>query len=445
MATYETAEAQSATRRFVKQAMKAPLLEHDHERELAVAWRDHQDERALHELTTAYMRLVISMAARFRNYGLPMSDLVQEGNIGLMQAAARFEPDREVRFSTYAAWWIRSAIQDYVLRNWSIVRTGTTAAQKSLFFNLRRLRALISDTGEAMMTRENREIIATKLGVSEREVEQMASRLSANDRSLNAPMSDGIDGGGEWQDFYGILPLLTGSLMIAIVALLIAIPVGIGAAIYTNQFASLREQKLIKPIIEFIQAIPSVVLGFIGIFILGEALRTLSTSPALAWFPGFPMDERLNIFTAGCLLALMSIPTIFSLAEDAINNVPAAYSEASEALGASKLQTTFRVVVPAAFSGILAAVLLGFGRVIGETMVVLLVAGNRIKIPDFSAGVGAFFQPAHTMTGIIAQELGEVPVGSVHYRALFVVGILLFAIVLGINATAHHFTRKMKH
>ena len=209
MATYETAEAQSATRRFVKQAMKAPLLEHDHERELAVAWRDHQDERALHELTTAYMRLVISMAARFRNYGLPMSDLVQEGNIGLMQAAARFEPDREVRFSTYAAWWIRSAIQDYVLRNWSIVRTGTTAAQKSLFFNLRRLRALISDTGEAMMTRENREIIATKLGVSEREVEQMASRLSANDRSLNAPMSDGSDGGGEWQDLLpdeGILP-----------------------------------------------------------------------------------------------------------------------------------------------------------------------------------------------------------------------------------------------
>ncbi len=251
--------------------------------------------------------------------------------------------------------------------------------------------------------------------------------------------------GGEWQDFYGILPLLTGSLMIAAVALCIAIPVGIGAAIYTNQFASPREQKIIKPVIEFIQAIPSVVLGFIGIFLLGEGLRDLSTSPSLSWFPGFPMDERLNIFTAGCLLALMSIPTIFSLAEDAINNVPSAYSEASEALGASKLQTTFRVVVPAAFSGILAAILLGFGRVIGETMVVLLVAGNRIKIPDFSAGIGAFFQPAHTMTGIIAQELGEVPVGSVHYRALFVVGILLFAIVLGINATAHHFTRSMKH
>jgi RNA polymerase sigma-32 factor len=180
--------------------MKVPMLAQEHERELALKWRDEHDEQALHELTSAYMRLVISMAARFRNYGLPMSDLVQEGNIGLMQAAARFEPEREVRFSTYAAWWIRSAIQDFVLRNWSIVRTGTTAAQKSLFFNLRRLRALISDTGEAMMTRENREFIATKLGVSDRDVEQMASRLSSADRSLNAPMSEGIDGGGEWQD-----------------------------------------------------------------------------------------------------------------------------------------------------------------------------------------------------------------------------------------------------
>jgi RNA polymerase sigma-32 factor len=184
----------------VKQAMKMPMLAQDHERDLAIKWRDDHDERALHELTSAYMRLVISMASRFRNYGLPMSDLVQEGNIGLMQAAARFDPEREVRFSTYAAWWIRSAIQDFVLRNWSIVRTGTTAAQKSLFFNLRRLRALISDTGEAMMTRENREIVATKLGVSDRDVEQMASRLSSSDRSLNAPMSEGIDGGGEWQD-----------------------------------------------------------------------------------------------------------------------------------------------------------------------------------------------------------------------------------------------------
>ena len=251
--------------------------------------------------------------------------------------------------------------------------------------------------------------------------------------------------GGEWQDFYGILPLAAGSLMISAVALIIAIPSGIGAAVYVNQFASPWEQSIVKPIIEFIQAIPSVVLGFIGILVFGTVLRDLSMIDSLHWIPGFPIEERLNIFTAGCLLALMSIPTIFSLAEDAINNVPSAYAEASEALGASRIQTTFRVVIPAAFSGILAAVLLGLGRVIGETMVVLLVAGNRIKIPDFSAGLGTFFQPCHTLTGIIAQELGEVPLGSVHYRALFVVGILLFAVVLAINATAHRFVNKMKH
>ncbi len=250
--------------------------------------------------------------------------------------------------------------------------------------------------------------------------------------------------GGEWQDFYGILPLAAGSLMISIVALTLAIPSGIGAAIYVNQFASKREQSLIKPVIEFIQAIPSVVLGFIGILIFGTILRDLSLMDSLSWIPGFPIEERLNIFTAGCLLALMSIPTIFSLAEDAINNVPSAYAEAAEALGASRVQTTFRVIIPAAFSGILAAVLLGFGRVIGETMVVLLVAGNRIKIPDFTSGLGTFFQPCHTLTGIIAQELGEVPLGSVHYRALFIVGILLFAVVLIINATAHRFVNRMK-
>lgn len=286
------------------------------------------------------------------------------------------------------------------------------------------------------------------------QLSQTPAELAAWDYKEPVPLSRAISSfltgknwvtGGEWQDFYGILPLATGSLMIALVALVIAIPAGIGAAIYVNQFASAFEQALVKPVIEFIQAIPSVVLGFIGILVFGTVLRDLSVLDSLQWVPGFPIEERLNIFTAGCLLALMSIPTIFSLAEDAINNVPGAYAEASEALGASRLQTTFRVIIPAAYSGILAAVLLGLGRVIGETMVVLLVAGNRIKIPDFSEGIGTFFQPAHTLTGIIAQELGEVPMGSVHYRALFVVGILLFAVVLAINATAHRFVNKMKH
>ena len=185
-------------RRYVRKAMKAPMLEADHELDLARRWRDHDDEKALHELTTAYMRLVISMASKFRHYGLPLSDLVSEGNVGLMQAAARFEPSREVRFSTYAAWWIRSSIQDYVLRNWSIVRTGTTAAQKSLFFNLRRLRAKIDDTGDGIMSAENKKWVSEHLGVPERDVESMASRLSASDRSLNAPLA--TDGEGQWQD-----------------------------------------------------------------------------------------------------------------------------------------------------------------------------------------------------------------------------------------------------
>ena len=195
--------SQGSDRRFIRTAMKAPLLEADRELNLARAWHEHQDEDALHELTSAYMRLVIAMAAKFRVYGLPMGDLVQEGNVGLMQAAQRFDPERGVRFSTYASWWIRSSIQDYILRNWSIVRTGTTAAQKSLFFNLRRLRALINDGGRASMTPEGRDFIADKLRVPLRDVEAMESRLSASDRSLNAtvPGAEGGEGASmEWQD-----------------------------------------------------------------------------------------------------------------------------------------------------------------------------------------------------------------------------------------------------
>ena len=247
-----------------------------------------------------------------------------------------------------------------------------------------------------------------------------------------------------WQDFYGVVPLFTGSLLIALVAIVIALPFSIAAAIYTNQFAKPREQELIKPTIEFIQAIPSVVLGFIGISVLGDLIKDISQIPWLSWIPGFPVAERLNMFNAGCLLALMAVPTIFSLAEDAINNVPRSFAEASDALGATKLQTVFRVVVPAASSGILAAVLLGLGRIIGETMVVLLVAGNRIAIPDFSDGFGTVFQPAHTLTGIIAQELGEVSRGSSHWQALFMVGILLFFISLLINYLARLMVKRFK-
>jgi phosphate transport system permease protein len=236
-----------------------------------------------------------------------------------------------------------------------------------------------------------------------------------------------------WQDWYGVLPLFFGSVFVSFLALAIAIPLGICAALYVNQVARPWEQRLIKPYIEFISAIPSVVLGFFGIAMLGETLRLISQVAWLSWVPGFPMQERLNGFTAACLLALMAIPTIFTLAEDALQNVPRALREASLALGASRMQTILQIILPAALSGITAAILLGFGRVIGETMVVLLCAGNRIAIPDLSLGLGVAFQPVHTMTGIVAQEMGEVVRGSLHYRALFMVGCLLFMLSLGIN------------
>jgi RNA polymerase sigma-32 factor len=165
---------------------------------LARRWRDHQDQTAMHKLVAPHMRLVISTAIRFRHYGLPLGDLIQEGNLGLLQAAVRFEPEREVRFSTYASWWIRAAIQDFVLRNWSIVRTGTTAAHKSLFFNLRRLRARIERGGSEALTAEGRRQLARQLNVSESDVLHMEGRLAAGDRSLNAVV--GEDGESSWQD-----------------------------------------------------------------------------------------------------------------------------------------------------------------------------------------------------------------------------------------------------
>ncbi len=256
--------------------------------------------------------------------------------------------------------------------------------------------------------------------------------------------------GREWitnsffQDYFGVLPLLVGSLLISGMALALAVPFGVCGAIYVSEVASAPEQHFIKPFIEFISAIPSVVLGFFGIAVLGEGLRWMSNLPAFNWLPFFPINERLNVFTAGSLLALMAVPTIFSLSEDALNNVPRALKEASYALGATRVQTIVRILVPSSLSGIISAVLLGFGRVIGETMVVLLCAGNRIAIPDFTERLGVIFQPVHTMTGIIAQEMGEVVKGSIHYRALFMIGILLFMISLCINWLAQTIVRRYR-
>ena len=200
MAHIDDPQTQKANMDFIRTSMNEPLLEKDYEQELARLWHEEQDEKALHELVRAHTRLVVSIASRFRNYGLPMGDLIQEGNIGLMQAAERFDPDRDVRFSTYAGWWIRSAIQDYVLRNWSIVRTGTTAAQKSLFFNLRRLRAQIEKEAEAEgLDEEGRAKIAKELKVGVQDVENMEARMAGGDNSLNATI--GEDGNEEWQNF----------------------------------------------------------------------------------------------------------------------------------------------------------------------------------------------------------------------------------------------------
>jgi len=184
---------------FIRRVMREDLLERQEELELAIAWRDHQDERALHRLVMAYSRLVVSVASKFRHYGLPVGDLIQEGNIGIMQAANRFDPDREVRFSTYSVWWIRASIQDYVLRNWSIVRTGTTSAHKSLFFKLRRLRARIGEADGGALTTDGREQIAQSIGVSVNDVQHMEMRMSGADASLNAMVGENSD--NSIQDF----------------------------------------------------------------------------------------------------------------------------------------------------------------------------------------------------------------------------------------------------
>jgi len=189
-----------ASRMFMRAAMRAPYLARDEEHALAVRWREHRDQQALHRMISAHMRLVIAMAGKFRYFGLPMSDLIQEGSVGLLEAASRFEPAREVRFSTYATWWIRASMQDYILRNWSIVRGGTSSAQKALFFNLRRLRMRISAGRETMSSDELYRHISGALGVPEADVALMDARLSGPDTSLNAPIAN-EDGATERMDF----------------------------------------------------------------------------------------------------------------------------------------------------------------------------------------------------------------------------------------------------
>ena len=193
----------SNDRTMSRRAMKAELLDAETELRLAYAWRDQRDEEALHRLINAYMRLAISMASKFRRYGAPMNDLIQEAGLGLMKAAEKFDPDRGVRFSTYAVWWIKASIQDFVMRNWSMVRTGATSSQKSLFFNMRRIQARLereaSARGETLPRHEMHQLIAGEMGVPVHDVEMMEGRLSGSDFSLNAVQSADEDG-REWID-----------------------------------------------------------------------------------------------------------------------------------------------------------------------------------------------------------------------------------------------------
>jgi len=185
--------------RYLSEIRKFPMLEPDEEFMLAKAWREHGDSEAAHRLVTSHLRLVAKIAMGYRGYGLPVSELISEGNVGMMQAVKRFEPDKGFRLATYAMWWIRAAIQEYILRSWSLVKMGTTAAQKKLFFNLRRLKGKLQALEEGDLHPDTVKVIAHKLAVPEADVVSMNRRLAAPDHSLNAPLR--IDGEGEWQDW----------------------------------------------------------------------------------------------------------------------------------------------------------------------------------------------------------------------------------------------------
>ena len=191
--------SESNLARYLQEIRTFPMLEPDQEYMLAKRWREHNDTHAAHQLVTSHLRLVAKIAMGYRGYGLPVSELISEGNVGMMQAVKRFEPDRGFRLATYAMWWIRAAIQEYILHSWSLVKMGTTAAQKKLFFNLRKLKGQLQAIEEGDLSPENVKKIATDLNVTEEDVVNMNRRLAAPDHSLNAPLK--IDGDGEWQDW----------------------------------------------------------------------------------------------------------------------------------------------------------------------------------------------------------------------------------------------------
>lgn len=226
---------------------------------------------------------------------------------------------------------------------------------------------------------------------------------------------------------YGIYPLLSGSLLVTVMATVFAVPFGIFGAIYIAEVANKREREILKPFVEILAGIPSVVIAFFGLIVLAPIVKNL-----------FGLYSGLNALTGSLLLALMAIPTIISISEDAIRNAPRSYKEASLALGASRLETLFKVTLPASLSGIVAAVALGMGRVIGETMVVLMVTGNAAQVTWNP------LESVRTMTATIAAEMGEVPFGSDHYQALFCVGIVLMVFTFGLNMLSRKIYRRYR-
>ncbi|MDU1911958.1 phosphate ABC transporter permease subunit PstC [Fusobacterium sp.] len=228
-------------------------------------------------------------------------------------------------------------------------------------------------------------------------------------------------------EFYGLLPLLVGSFWVTFVALLISIPVGISTAVYISEYASSKARNILKVTIETMSAIPSVVLGFIGLYVLSGPIKNL-----------FNLNSGLTALTGGIMLAFMAIPTIVSIADDSLNALDKSYKEASLALGANKIETIFNVLLPAAFPGIFAGIMLGFGRIIGETLTVLMITGNSpiLALSPLS--------PVRTLTATIAAEMGEVVQGSTHYYALFAIGIILFLISFITNSVADNFIQKSR-
>jgi len=224
---------------------------------------------------------------------------------------------------------------------------------------------------------------------------------------------------------YGIIPLMMGSFLVTFMAILISIPFGVVGAVYLSELASPLEREIVKPFIELLAGIPSVVIGFFGLIVLNPILKEV-----------FDLNTGQTALSGAILLAIMALPTILTVSEDAVRNVPSAYKQASIALGASRMQTIWKVTVPAALSGIVAATMLGIGRVVGETMTVLMVTGNS-PLSTLNP-----FNSVRTMTATIAAEMGETPAGSDHYHSLFVVGIVLLIATFGLNFIAQQVLKK---